>query len=1601
MKIIKNFLSKFLAFIILINSIFYGVYFTSFASTTSSGLNLSWQKTLLLNDTLNTYTRASSSDEVFLTWNFKTNSSGTEISTGTYELTYNIDNNKQVKFSVEKKNNYAEVTYSINTSTSTTGDNYSNTVVETDGYQVYKTETGNYITPSNDTYPAYSDNFKIHYEEDGSAKEVKFSITQNNGFSFKYKNNTVRFKWGSDGLFYFSTNGVNKGNIYDFNLVLKENNEVKESDSLKIFTGINPSTLEVTPKANEGDDTIYQIFRPILEYPADNPEIEVKFDMPKVWDETTKTYVFENISTDVKSMQVVFNLGNTDASRQIQVTINNIYKDYSSSNSNSTTELFAYCSSTSASVKATRNGTESVTLTISNLEHSTIYNPVTISTGRDDVETVALDIDLGVFYTYLKYSVVSLGTSEFYLKIEPFKGYNGYYVVKDGNTSDTLSTWATYEENNYGKNSILIPINLSAINPQTKYFQVEFSLTPPDDSSVSTNKVFKSQILIYRPSEADVILGTPTNLEVSDTSVLYNITNQTTELITTLNWDMAYSNVLERLVKNNSNNPVEVIYNFTKGATPTTSTEQEFVQIKATISLVDGAINIKIEELGETNYLEASEILESEVVTGDSILTVISPSLTFRFPVSSSTENSTYFVSPSINFISIGGSYTIGSETINISSSNSVNITIDEVLNISVPSPQDIKTDNISEQSFDVTFSTMNWGTTSDILYTYRTKFLEKIGLTLGDNSVKYSFYVAQSKDLLDNLIKSEDNEDLIKTFDYNFSTLSDFNFTSTSLDSKTAREWLRDGYIVEIKNVLQNDFQSELQSMSLTGLDKNQIYYVVAKAYVTPYEKDSLTKNDKYTEESSFSTIISATTLVDEEAPSESEKQPSAPTNFTKENVTLSSANLIWDVVEETSTSSTLEYQFIRLKGELLDNEFLYSTNSYEDTWNSIDETSKYGFRTSDYSLQTYSESSNSFVSASQNELEYVKMVGLQRNILDKTLEPNQIYYYYIRTVRVVDGKDVAYSNWVPLSLTSGKISVPTDLTVLRSEIKDKTSEIVISFKTPVMTIDAFKENYIPQYSIKKDNDSWSEDYNIDLNKATLVQNEDGTITVTYTITGLEHNNLYTIRVRLYNTNSAVSSEYSNEVTHRTNTDNTQIEYDDTVNEWEQNYYTLLEQFVNQDYWFITNNLTTTRVLYRPGHMVNIINSSTSSIIELEAGLGGVKREYYIPASEIEQLVNANKGIKITFGDSEVVLSSASLNFTDNTALTSMLEAINNGYAKDYFVKISVTFNEGNYSVDGSTNVSPSINVCLDFVGTSKSITTWDSYMLEVLKDLLLNEDFIDDLDSKILELVKNSAQDTELLKAVKDKLNSLISSFGSKLYSQIEGITRRVYSAQSLNGNIIIAHLVSSQTSATGYVLENYIWKSVPTSTYGAKKAIYTTELGTYIFAGSTLVISGIGNIENGSLITQIIVKYSLEDYLGKDGTINLNSTLSRNSAIGIAARISGATVGQDAVTFFSNKGVTLSNRNLDSNITTQEAIFLLMKAYEYKTNTNIETVKITNYNLTSNITGLSNTYKKAVQVAFQTGIYTNQNMSANGSITVKEFLQSLANLIIKVGL
>lgn len=1602
-------MTKVLLVVMVVNAVLSNFTFSVFALDkqlkNTSATNFTWNNQATLNEKLETVTRKPDSDDVMLSWDID-QLNGTDKNNGSYTLKYPISKDKVVEFVVTKKaNKKAEIEYKVN-GTSKVNKGISSLII-------YKNET--YLEANKKNFPD-TDGFKLSSTYEGTdkgAKNVKFEISTGNGAAFQYNGNTIKFIY-KEGKIYFVTNGIKKGNIYPFNLSY-DNGGVKQEEDKKIFLGVGgvvskPFANATSDVNNKGEQVIEQ---GPDKYPGgDIVGVDITFDVPKDWKEVNGnnykgdfSYVKNN-----KPVKLVVDLGHIDPNKKLQIIIDNIYNDKATigPNSGNITASYNY-----------DNTSNKGTITLRKLEASTMYGEVTISSERtgDPFETIPAFYPVGTVYTYPKYRAIAFGAEEFYLEIEPFKGYDGFYVISQGSLQTSLNKWSTYEEKNKGNNKILIPLPLSAITPQKKYFKVEFNFTPPD---LVTNLPFTSQTLGFTPSEDDIVLSTPKNLQIVNANIVKK-DNDPENLYLDLKWDIDKESVIKSLIKRNGNgNSLKINYVFNKGFKPEEINKDSFMGVNLTFTKgANDEITVKYEnDNNKIEILEEKSNTTTRVETiGNKSHTIIEANVSFKIPVSNKNEaNKLILEYPNTYFLSVKGIYNIKNKKNETGASLPVTLTLDGIQKIEVPVPQNLKVieDSVTNKEFSVEYDTLKYAEEEDLLYNYNEIMLKTIGRELKEDSIKYDFYITQDKDLFDELVKYSKDDDIpsnIKSkiiIHQNTQAMTtdgiDIEITDNLLDN------LRKKGIVQVSGIIQN-MDIAKQKINFKVLDENETYYVVGRTNVTPYDENDKPLGEKI-DFSKFTKLVTATTKKDGDNPEENEKVPPAPTKFIADDITLNSVNLIWDRVKDNlpdgqDPKSSLEYQFIKTRGEQLPDYFLKSKDSYEKTWESLSNVkNKEGLKTDKDKLYEFDKENKQFSKeeASKERYEYINWEGAEGNILDKTLSPNQIYFYYIRTVRVSNKGDEAYSVWVPLTFTTKNTTGPTNLRVEPKAEYDKKSEVVISFDIPKMDTSLIGTEYDLQYSIKQDLGNWSEDKTMPKDKLSFKDNDDGkTMKVTYKITGLKSGTMYTIRVRMLNKPLDAPSMYSNEVEHRTDSDNTENDYDQDVENWENNFKDLIEDLKNQPYWFSRDTSSNTIVYYRPQYFDKIIATTNNSIIELSSGKGGSYKEYYLPASAVISAFDQNKGFKISYNGADVIFSAKTINPYDNDVIKKMAEEIGSkgGNVEDYFVKLSVDFKNNKYIIDGSDSISPSALITLSVVGTKDTISTLDQNMLNYIEELLKTKEFSKDVKNKIKELIKNKTDNKIMVQEVGKMVDSFKSKFGDELGKDLNSLSRKTSHIQYLTGDIIFVYTLPVDISIAGYKKSQGNWISADVKEYLGKKAIYTKETGEYIFAGKKLVINGAGNLPNGNQITNIVVKYGLDDFLGKDGNINLRAPITRRATIGSLARIAGASKMQDPIEFFKTKNIVLSTRNMDNNITSEEAVYLIMKTYEMRSGIKLETVKVRNYNLTSDIKNINKNYKKPIQVAFETGIYNNANMNAKGTISVQEFLQSLVNMSTMLGI
>jgi hypothetical protein len=118
--------------------------------------------------------------------------------------------------------------------------------------------------------------------------------------------------------------------------------------------------------------------------------------------------------------------------------------------------------------------------------------------------------------------------------------------------------------------------------------------------------------------------------------------------------------------------------------------------------------------------------------------------------------------------------------------------------------------------------------------------------------------------------------------------------------------------------------------------------------------------------------------------------------------------------------------------------------------------------------------------------------------------------------------------------------------------------------------------------------------------------------------------------------------------------------------------------------------------------------------------------------------------------------------------------------------------------------------------------------------------------------------------------------------------------------------------------------------------------------------------------------------------------------------AARIVGAPrVTANSNAWLRDQGINLPPGAAQAPVSTQEALHLVMLVYEAQTGTSANSIRITNFGLTSNLQGLNPAFATSFRAAIELGLYRQTNIQPAASLKIGELLDVLTALDSLIGL
>ena len=636
---------------------------------------------------------------------------------------------------------------------------------------------------------------------------------------------------------------------------------------------------------------------------------------------------------------------------------------------------------------------------------------------------------------------------------------------------------------------LLFPLTINSENQAVESYQVHFSPNAPFvNSNINAPGIIHSQKLRYRASEAAAGIGTATAFDVFDHSLIIKpeTNNQQAYLEMGLRWNIASLANVRTLLANSVDNTLLVQYELKNSLTPNNPNSITFSTV--TLSITPEDVGNPDSRLSVIYTNQDDEVLGegflAEVL--DQSTNSISYQASFRLTVDASRRGFApirHFVYPNIYFITTTPISVNGvAQTTNPSIHDT--ITLNDIGEATIPPQQNVRLSDA------VTTSVANGDERDEVSF--------RLNFELAGNELR-NYIVNTHNELLDRVelrmnIYISQNEEFMRTelhtLDYearrNASSVVQYNpnfgreLIFSDINGKTAMagnplDALRDNRVVKVENI--SITPEELETIIsngntvsfnylLDGLDKNQVYYLYMDTVV---EVEGL---DQPPTISLLSNLVSILTLSDEDIPDDNNRVPSAPS--LQSDINGNTAMVFWDRVSAGNTSQQIEYEIIRLNGEQIPGGLLNDRSVFNVFWSQhlVNMASRLGLRTDAHSLLRYN--GNSFTPVNINDFEY-DLTTEMAHISDKTTVPNQIYFYYVRTVAISNDIEL-YSTWSHISVTTTPVRSPINLLIedIRNGLNPRT-EVAFSFDAPVPSLESIGNGYTLQYQLRQDGEDWS----------------------------------------------------------------------------------------------------------------------------------------------------------------------------------------------------------------------------------------------------------------------------------------------------------------------------------------------------------------------------------------------------------------------------------------------------------------------------------------------------------------------------------------------
>lgn len=1436
------------------------------------------------------------------------------------------------------------------------------------------------------------------------------------------ENLNLKFKISGDYLIVY-TNGIAKGNMTPFKLKYGNGENTFLVAEEELFNG--PKDYTITPTHLYMEDgklkNLTTIEDLIKNRPGSVPGVKISFAQIKEINEGEFKYVHE---MNDAATPITLQLGTryTLSSMTNTIRLDFIPKDGEGVKIN-LNENPSYAKNV---VKI--EGNQTVSLYLSQKELEEAKNPLPIVWGVLDTSTI---ID-GSFqygtqaekywpnnrgYTYLGYSFNKTSNNQVKLNIQPYniKATATYsiYILENEHTQ-LSSPQVVYEydpdKTDTGNITAVVPVGTPC------YFKVVVS--------IDTN-TFESQMIYYNPEQ---YLAVPQVTKIKSIDNVYVVPNEKNSLDNgqpqAIGFDIEWlapddvasllkGNKLyyELLLRKNKED-----YDPILKTSPTTEdnyatyskifevslNEKNQIQVKTVAGTAGGTYDLtpevrynavkgtfSMEKVSLKNYAKEEQGWEQIEIANNHL---VNTSENYLPGVQKKEKNNlanrlvpgTYYLS----FRTVLVSNTQGKPIVYSEESNMVSLTLDNNTEI-IPVPSTITTKDTTDEKESVLTEQVTIQNVD--IRNYVKKMLEPADLklytdeekTTGKYSGTYEIYLYQNPSQLAKTIK-EVEEGKILPIEVTREEGLDL------LGKEAYRDRLRKGEVLPIVIKVSSLIGEGNQSFEIKGLDENEVYYIQTRVKLSPWRKsiDEIEKGEVSPRYSLFSKETAFTTTATPTPPSPEDKVPPTPEKIWIENQkNNTTVTLGWKAAkfEADEDISKVYYEWIRTEAQLTDEE---KSRDKEVATLITTDSNRVGFKTENTYISTYLSAVKGWT-----QLEPSQESSLFR-LTDQTLYPNTVYYYYVRTVCIIDGVPVR-STWIMLPVTTPPVGMPTNLKIEheRDYSHNTKEETVISFDAPIPSDALVPTSYDFDIAVLGEMD---ESYSTTKYKVTkLTSKEETSLTpqgythFVYKITGLKPNKRYFIKVRVIDKTVELSQGSSYPTSLYTDPLSTRTEYDEEEDSKDNQYAEYIKKFEEaaqklkkRPYWVVEAGTT---YKYRESYMVSEIGLKKEYELVAEEG---TEVTYYLPLSIFTKANEQGTILKIKLGEYSASIRPYTLT-EENKEIAEAIKLMQEKKLEDYYVEMRFSLISSQESISGQKAITPRMMLDMNLVYLKEKDTIIEADLIDALEELIVSEkkEVIAALEKKIY----NGTLADDVLQEIIDKaIEDIEASHIKKVKRMINAEIKKNITIQEIEKSILL--LCKAETyAADAYYLQGGKWISV--ESYGASGgfAIEAHLLGTYLLVGRSSLIQMVPSL---APYESFIAKYQLTDFFTLDAYM-IQTATTKQQLYGAVARLLGAQRNTDYYTYLQNKRIKgLSNLGRQNAVRQDEEIYIIMQAYELLYNRSVKSVVIKNKQSVQNIGAFQTMYRDYVYAGVELKIITptNAKVLPSKQMTVEETIKML---------